>query len=272
MKNVLLTISYDGTAFSGWQIQPAARTVQGALNEALSIVCGGDIRVEGASRTDAGVHALGQRATFKGAYGIPVEKLQTVVNRILPEDVMIKEVREVPLDFHARFDACGKTYLYKIRNCQSKDVFQRNFCYTEQRPLDVEAMRQGAAYLTGTHDFKAFMSMGSTPQETTVRSIFDYGVAEEPLVGEKGNMITLSVRGDGFLYNMVRIMTGTLLEVGTGKIPPERIAEIIRQGERKNAGRTAPPQGLYLAEVYFDKDRLTDPKAEEKQVNEPAGK
>ena len=127
--------------------------------------------------------------------------------------------------------------------------------------MDVEAMRRGVAYLIGTHDFKAFMSMGSTPQETTVRTIFEYEVleeplAEEPLAAEKGNMITVSVRGDGFLYNMVRIMTGTLLDVGMGKISPERVAEIIRLGERKNAGRTAPPQGLYLAEVHFENRRL----------------
>lgn len=273
MKNVLLTISYDGTGFSGWQIQPDKRTVQGVLSEVLSRVCGCAVRLEGTSRTDAGVHALGQCATFRGTFGIPLEKLKMVTNRLLPPDIKIEEVQQVPLDFHARFRACGKKYTYKIRNCAEKDVFQRNFCYTVEKTLDVEAMRRGAACLVGTHDFKAFMAEGSTPQKSTVRTIYSYHITEEEIggteaeTGEKdeaspktGKMLSLTVRGDGFLYNMVRIMTGTLLEVGMGKIPPESVSRIIDSGERKYAGRTVPPWGLYLDRVYFNE---TDLKKEE---------
>lgn len=274
MKNILLTIAYDGTNFSGWQIQPDKRTVQGVLTEVLSQVCGCRVKLEGASRTDAGVHALGQRATFRGAFGIPVEKLRLVANRLLPGDVKITGLEQVPMAFHARFNACGKKYTYKIRNCGEKDVFQRNYCYTVEKELDLQAMRRGAACFVGTHDFGAFMAMGSTPQQTTVRTIYSYHIGCQELASssenaqmtktqekaspDAGKLISLSVRGDGFLYNMVRIMTGTLLEVGLGRLSPEEIPDIIASKDRRRAGRTVPPWGLYLDRVYFNEIDLKE--------------
>lgn len=255
IKNVLMTIEYDGTGFSGWQIQPESRTVQGEVQKALKKICGQDIKAEGTSRTDAGVHALGQRASFKGDFGIPVERIARVMNSLLPGDIKIKEAKEMPLDFHARFDAKGKKYIYRIINCAEKNVFKRNFYYYYDRPLDVNRMRKAASYLVGTHDFASFMAMGSTPQETTVRTLYSYDVEERTDRGGEKEF-ELTVKGDGFLYNMVRIMTGTIIDAGRGAIEPEEVPEIICAGDRSRAGRTAPARGLYLAEVYYDKKYL----------------
>lgn len=255
MKTVLLTIAYDGSNFSGWQIQPEARTVQGVLEEALSKVCGRPVAVEGTSRTDAGVHALGQCVTIRGEFGVPLEKMKMVVNRVLPGDVMIRELQVVRSDFHARFSALGKTYRYRIRNCAEKDVFLRNFFYTVEKPLDIGAMKEGALRLEGTHDFKAFMAMGSTPQESTVRTVYGCQVLPE----EDPFGVSIYVKGNGFLYNMVRIIAGTLISVGHGKIKPEEIDWILAEGKRKHAGPTAPPQGLYLMKVFFESQGLENP-------------
>lgn len=257
IKNVLMTIEYDGTDFSGWQIQPESRTVQGEIQKALKKLCGQDIKLDGTSRTDAGVHALGQRATFKGEFGIPVEKLAYVLNNMLPGDIKIKEAKQMPLDYHARFDAKGKKYIYKILNCAEKDVFKRNFYYFFDRTLDTDKMKEAAGYLVGTHDFASFMAMGSTPQKTTVRTIYSYDVTEE--INKDGSKeIRLEVKGDGFLYNMVRIMTGTIVDAGAGKIKPEEVKDIILAKDRSRAGRTAPPQGLYLGEIYFTEEELEE--------------
>ena len=255
IKNVLMTIEYDGTGFSGWQIQPESRTVQGEIQKALKKICGQDIKIDGTSRTDAGVHALGQRASFKGDFGIPVEKLAFVMNNMLPGDIKIKEAVEVPLNYHARFDAKGKKYIYKIMNCADKNVFKRNFYYYFDKPLDAEKMRKAAEYFVGPHDFAAFMAMGSTPQESTVRTIYSYKVTSEKHLNGAAE-ICLEVKGDGFLYNMVRIMTGTLIEVGRGAVEPEDIEDIIKSKDRSRAGRTAPPQGLYLGEIYYTLEEL----------------
>ncbi len=250
IRNILLTIEYDGTGFSGWQIQPQRRTVQGEIQHSLEKICGTRVEISGTGRTDAGVHALGQRASFKGEFGIPTERMAGVMNNLLPGDIKILEAKEMPDSFHARFDAKGKKYVYKILNSTEKNVFMRNYFYCFERPLDAGKMSEAAAFLKGTHDFAAFMSMGSTPQKTTVRTISDYDVKEA--VSNNGDReLHLEVTGDGFLYNMVRIMTGTLIEAGLGKLRPEDIPEIILSGDRSRAGRTAPPQGLYLAEVYF---------------------
>lgn len=257
IKNVLMTIEYDGTGFSGWQIQPESRTVQGELQKALKKICGQEIKADGTSRTDAGVHALGQRASFKGDFGIPVERIAGVMNNLLPGDIKIKEAKEMPLNFHARFDAKGKKYIYRIMNCAEKNVFKRNFYYYYDKPLDVKRMREAASYLVGTHDFAAFMAMGSTPQKTTVRTIYSYEVTEKAGGGDEREF-ELAVKGDGFLYNMVRIMTGTIIDAGRGAIEPEEVREIIRSGDRSRAGRTAPAQGLYLAEIYYDTEYLEE--------------
>lgn len=254
-RNLLLTIEYDGTGFSGWQRQPGKPTVQGTLEQALSTVCKRDIKVNGTSRTDAGVHAYGQRASFKGELGIPTERLALAVNHRLAGGmrgkaatgpIRIIKAEEMPLDFHARFDSKGKTYIYKIRNSRDVDVFKRNYYYEITRPLDLHAMKLAAEQIAGTHDFACFQAAGGTPRETTVRTVYQLEVRQE------GKDIEIHITGDGFLYNMVRIITGTLVEVGLGKRHPMSITAVIESRDRQNAGHTAPPQGLYLKEVYYE--------------------
>lgn len=254
-KNVLLTIEYDGTCFHGWQRQEGLRTVQGQLEDALSKVCRFDVTIDGTGRTDRGVHALGQRATFSGDFGIPVERLPRAVNNILAGgrssggdkigDLRIVEAQQVPMDFHARFSCRGKTYRYVISTGEV-DIFRRNYSYHIWRPLDILKMRQASAYITGTHDFACFQAAGGTPRLTTVRTVYDLNIKEQ------GTDIIIDVTGDGFLYNMVRIIVGTLVDVGHGKISPEALADIIESGDRTKAGHTAPAEGLYLYKVYFD--------------------
>lgn len=280
-RNILLTIEYDGTNFYGWQRQPDVRTVQGTLEDVLSKVCGRRILVDGAGRTDAGVHALGQSATFHGEFGIPTERIAYAVNNILSGnmkdgDVRIVKAEEVPTGFHARFDAVGKKYVYRIRNADRMPVFMRDYRYRVWRKLDLEAMRQAAGFIVGTHDFECFQSAGGTPRESTVRTVkslnlksavqdLNYtgfmaagtgntefaGAAADKTATAAGIDIDIEIVGDGFLYNMVRIIAGTLIDVGMGKTEPKFVQEIIRSKERGLAGFTAPPQGLYLAEVYY---------------------
>ena len=256
-KNVLLTISYDGTGFYGWQRQPDRPTIQGTLESTLSRLMKAEIHLKGTSRTDAGVHALGQRASFTADVRIPTEKLPLVVNRALAarqqgpfaiSPIRVWQAEEKPLDFHARFDAKGKTYLYKIRNSGCISVFDRNYVYHVDKPLDVEAMREAAALLTGTHDFRSFEASGGNPRESTIRTISRLKIA----AGKEAGDLEIYVTGDGFLYNMVRIITGTLVETGLGLIPPRDMTRILEAKDRNAAGHTAPPGGLYLAEVYYD--------------------
>lgn len=283
-KNVLLTIAYDGTRFAGWQRQPAKRTVQGELERVLSELCCTEIHINGTSRTDAGVHALGQRASFCAEFGIPEERLSLAANNMLAGsrlagtgDIRILKVERVPIGFHARFDARGKKYIYRIRCAETPDVFLRNYRYQITEQLDLDAMREAAKYIEGTHDFKCFQAAGGEEKETTVRTIHGIEIYETALAESKAKVserqtaaagcesgagrstereIAIAVRGDGFLYNMVRIITGTLVEVGLGKRKPSSLADIIASGSRQNAGCTAPPQGLYLAEVYYNEQDL----------------
>lgn len=246
-KNILLTIEYNGKDFAGWQIQPGVRTVQGEVEKAVAKMAGSPVKVEGTSRTDAGVHAHDQKATIRGEFGIPVEKIPVVLNRLLPKDIKIRSAEEKEEGFHARFSCEGKQYVYRIMNTGEKDVFAgSSFCFVEKR-LDEKLMDEAAKAFVGTRDFKAFMAMGSTPQKTTVRTIFDASVTR------KGDLVEFYVSGDGFLYNMVRIMAGTLMDVGSGKLDPGSVKDIIEAGDRSKAGRTAPPEGLYLNRVYFEK-------------------
>ena len=253
-RNVLLTIEYDGSGFHGWQGQPEARNVPGELEKVLTRVCGVPIAIHGTSRTDAGVHALGQRASFKGDFGIPTERLMIAANNLLAGgmnsqrgvgDVRIIAAEEVPDDFHARFSSRGKMYRYIIRNCPDVDIFQRNYCYQVRQPLDVEAMMDAAAYIEGTHDFKCFQAAGGQEKETTVRTIHSLNIRCE------SENVIIEVSGDGFLYNMVRIIVGTLTEVGLGKKRPEDVRNIIESRDRQKAGHTAPAEGLYLVEIYY---------------------
>lgn len=260
-KNILLTIEYDGTGFSGWQRQPGRRTVQGVLEDLLTeIVYGGKrVTIDGTSRTDAGVHALGQRATFQADIKMPVENLMKVMNDRLSgrpesrsenEDIRIVGCEEVPDGFHARRSANGKMYRYSIRNAASMPVFFRDQRYLVTKPLDIERMREAAEYIKGTHDFACFQAAGGEPGKTTVRTVTKLDITAKEAEGG-GTDIDIEIAGDGFLYNMVRIITGTLVEVGEGKTRPEELQEIIDSGNRENAGHTAPPQGLTLVEVYY---------------------
>ena len=255
-RNILLTIEYDGTLFYGWQRQPEVRTVQGELENVLSKVCGTEIQLNGTSRTDAGVHALGQRASFKVKSGIPTDRIRMAVNNMLSggkqsrnkcSDVRITEVREVPEDFHARFCSKGKKYRYLIRNEEEPDIFERNYSYHVKEPLDLERMNRAAEYIKGTHDFACFQSAGGNPRETTVRTVYSLDVFRED-----NGKIAIEISGDGFLYNMVRIIAGTLVETGKGKREPEEMKAVIESADRQKAGHTAPPEGLYLVEVYYD--------------------
>ena len=268
-RNVLLTIAYDGSTFHGWQKQPGERTVQGLLEQTMTRLFDREILLSGTSRTDAGVHAYGQRASFKADLGIPTEKIALVVNNALcaregseggrggfaKSPVRILNAEEVPPDFHARFNSKGKRYVYKI--CAGEDetqqslVFERNYVYHVGTRLDVAAMDEAAKRFEGEHDFKSFEASGGNPRETTVRRMFAAGVRETDESSGALQRIEFSIEGEGFLYNMVRIMTGTLVEVGQGKRRPEDITDIIEAADRQKAGHTAPPNGLYLAEVFY---------------------
>jgi tRNA pseudouridine38-40 synthase len=264
MRNILLTIEYDGTNFCGWQRQPKKRSVQGEIERALGVVCSGPIQINGTSRTDAGVHALGQMANFRGDFGIPTNRILLATNNILAGgmnsigprgDVRILKVEEKNEDFHARFDAKGKKYVYRILNRQEKDIFGRNYCYQINKPLEVEAMKQAAKYLVGAHDFKCFQASGGQEKATTVRTIFGAEIVSEAnRIGEQE--VEIHIKGDGFLYNMVRIITGTLVEIGLGKKDPSSVKSIIEGKDRQKAGHTAPAQGLYLSKVYYDLEEL----------------
>ncbi len=254
-RNILLTIEYDGSEFSGWQRQPSRRTVQGELEQVLSKVCGTPIQINGTSRTDAGVHALGQRASFKLESGIPTDKIKLAANNILAGgknlaaqvgDVRILSVEEMDPDFHARFDSKGKMYRYVICNSPEQNIFRRKYCYQVATPLNVEAMAEAAKHIVGTHDFACFQSAGGQERETTVRTVYSLNVFKS------NEDIVIEIAGDGFLYNMVRIITGTLVEVGLGKRKPEDLIGIIESTDRKNSGHKAPAEGLYLVEVYYE--------------------
>ena len=254
MRNLLLTIAYDGTGFHGWQRLPGERTVCGTVEEALARVLGREVKIDGCSRTDAGVHALGQTATLLlEDHGIPTDRIQKALGDCLATqkregvgEIAIVDVREVPEGFHARYSAKGKEYLYKIRNAESPDIFKRTRYYQITQPLDLEAMRRAASYIVGTHDFACFQTAGGTPRETTVRTVWALEINKD------GDYVTLSIKGDGFLYNMVRIIAGTLVEVGLGKKDADELPAIIASKDRGRAGHTAPPQGLYLKEVFYD--------------------
>lgn len=255
MANVLIKIEYDGTNFSGWQIQPEGRTVQGEIEHVLKFIAMEDVHIHGTSRTDAGVHALGQCASLEWNSNMPVEKLPEVMNRRFGAgglgrqgsegDIRILSAEVMPDEFHARYDCKGKTYRYLID--KTGDIFRRNYAYQfpEVAALDIDRMRSACEHIIGTHDFKCFETAGGTPRETTVRTISELTVIDQP------NEIVVEITGDGFLYNMVRIIVGTLVEVGLGKKEPADVAKAIELRDRSLAGFTAPPQGLYLSEIYF---------------------
>ena len=246
---ILLTISYDGTSYAGWQRQKNAISVQQTIEEAMESLLKQKITLRSASRTDAGVHALGQRASFfVDTLKIPLFKLPSVINGYLPDDIAIINAEIVPESFSPRYDAVKKTYHYKIYNRPAPNPLLSRYSAFVPTSLDTAAMIKAAPLFVGVHDFKAFMA--SSPdtkgkEVNTVREIFDCSCKNE------GNMILITVAGNGFLYNMVRIISGTILYVGLGKIHPDKIPAIIEQKNRQNAGKTMPPQGLTLVGVEY---------------------
>lgn len=244
MKRIKLVVAYDGTAYHGWQVQPGADTVEGELNKALSALLQEDVQVIGASRTDSGVHALCNVAVFDTDTRIPAQKLAYALNQRLPEDIRIQESREVAADFHPRHCESQKTYEYRILNREFPLPTKRLYAYFTYVPLDVGRMQEAAAYLIGEHDFKSFCATAAVV-ETTVRKINSMTVEKE------GEEIVLRVCGNGFLYNMVRIIAGTLIEVGRGSMEPEKIREILEAKDRAAAGPTAPACGLTLVKYEF---------------------
>lgn len=249
MKKVMLTVAYDGTAYSGWQIQPGKKTIEGVLHHCISELTGEAVEVIGASRTDSGVHALGNIAVFDTNSPIPAEKFSYALNQRLPEDIRIREAKEVDQAFHPRHCESRKTYEYRIYNGPFPLPTRRLYTHFTYLPLNTELMRQGAAFLVGEHDFKSFCS-ADTQAKTTVRRIDSIEVREEG-AAQPDREIVIRVTGRGFLYNMVRIIAGTLMEVGRGQMPPERVKEILEACDRQAAGPTAPACGLTLMEYEF---------------------
>ena len=242
---VMLTISYDGTAYVGWQIQHNGLSVQQVLDEALTEFFKQPIHVQGASRTDAGVHSLGNVAAFDVDTRMPAEKIAYGLNQSLPDDITVVDSREVAFDFHPRYGAKQKTYVYRILNTEFCDPTRRLYVYHYRYPLDVDAMCAAAGYLVGTHDFSSFSSIHAQTK-TFVRTI--YGCTVKRVDDE----VMLWITGDGFLYNMVRIIAGTLIEVGSKKRDSSEMKTILDARDRCFAGPTAPPQGLTLVEILYD--------------------
>lgn len=281
MRNIRLTLAYDGTHFHGWQVQPRARTVQAVLEKAIQELTGEKANVLSAGRTDSGVHALGHVANFRTESHIPAENFCPALQTKLPPDIVLLDSREVPLEFHATFAAKRKHYRYVIDNSPVPLPFLRSYAYSLRRELDAEAMHAAAQSLVGTHDFRSFETDWPN-KATSVRTVFELTVtrqslwpvwlpsaecgarnAEQVEVKEgpftssalrvpRSEFITLDITADGFLYNMVRSITGTLINVGRGKWTSEDVARILHTQTRTAAGATAPACGLYLVEVIYD--------------------
>ena len=243
---VKLVVAYDGTAYCGWQIQPNGITVQQVLNETLSQFFHQEIAVVGASRTDSGVHALCNVCAFDVDTRMPADKISYALNQFLPDDISVVASEEVDKDFHPRFQKGKKTYEYKILNSPFPNPVERLYSLFYHRPLDVERMKKAAAYLVGEHDFTSFSSIHAQTN-TFVRRVYCCDVEKD-----ERDMITIHIEGNGFLYNMVRIIAGTLIEVGNGRIEPEAIKDILEAKDRSKAGPTAPPEGLMLMDIQYD--------------------
>ena len=252
MKRVRLTVAYDGTNYHGWQIQNNGITIESELNRCLSALLQEDIHVIGASRTDAGVHALGNIAVFDTRARMPAEKISYALNQRLPEDIRIQRSEEVPPDWHPRHCESRKTYEYHIYCGEFPMPVKRLYSYFTYHALDVEAMQKAAWYLMGEHDFKSFCQTGAQV-ESTVRTIYDLQVEKQ------GEELVIRVCGNGFLYNMVRIIAGTLLEVGQGRRSPESMAKVLQACDRQQAGPTAPACGLILVKYEFPGEHTTVP-------------
>lgn len=241
---VLLTVAYDGSGYYGWQIQKDFVTVQQRVEEALSALLRKKVDVRGASRTDTGVHAMAQGVVFNEEMTIPIEKLPYAVNSFLPDDIVVTSARKVRECFHPQYSVIDKTYEYKILNAEFRNPKLNRYTDFVRGKLDIDKMQEACQYFIGEHDFKAFCASGSTAK-TTVRTIYSLEVEKT------GDIICIRVKGSGFLYNMVRIIAGTLVYVGNGKIEPCEITDIIKSGDRARAGKTLAPNGLTLMEVHY---------------------
>lgn len=257
MRRIKIVVAYDGTNYCGWQLQPNGITIEEVLNKALTALFKEPIAVIGASRTDSGVHAMGNVAVFDTASRMPADKVCMALNQRLPEDIRVQSSEEVPLTFHPRKANCTKTYEYKILNRKIDMPIGRlyhHFCYFN---LDLEKMRQAAACLVGEHDFKSFCTV-RTQAEETVRTIYSLDL------DRKDDLITLRISGSGFLYNMVRIIAGTLLKVGMGIYPPEHMEEILEARDRAAAGPTIPARGLTLVSLEYERELKPELEGENK--------
>jgi len=245
MQRFICTISYDGTLFSGYQVQPNKRTVQSEIEAVLTkLHKGSPIRITASGRTDAGVHARGQVIHFDSPLQIPEDRWVKALHSLLPDDIAVQRVEKAPPGFHARFDASGKEYRYFVNLADSKDPFTRHYQYQYGYPLDIVQMKAAAAYLVGTHDFTSFCS-AKTEVEDRVRTISMITIERD------GDLLTFRFAGNGFLYNMVRILVGTLLETGRGLRQPSDMESILAGKDRSLAGKTAAAHGLYLWEVFY---------------------
>jgi tRNA pseudouridine38-40 synthase len=244
VRNILLTIEYDGTNYHGWQRQKNALSIQQLIEESIENVTGVRTKLIGSGRTDTGVHALGQRANFKTNTNIPTDRIPLALNGHLPLDIRIINAIEVDPEFHARYDVIGKKYRYRIFNRSIPSAVLRNYsCYIPVK-LDLDSMKEAAGYIIGRKDFSSFCSSGSLVR-SRIRKVQSLELETE------GNIIDMSIIADGFLYNMVRIIAGTLVEVGKGNMAPGDVKALLEKRDRKRAGPTLPPQGLFLEEVYY---------------------
>lgn len=244
MRNIKLIIEYDGTNYGGWQKQNNNRTIQDEVEKAIKKITGEEVELFGSSRTDAGVHAKGMVANFKTESRIPEERYREAINTKLPDDIAIIKSEEVAEDFHSRYCSKGKKYSYHIVNRTEKVAIGKDYIYQVKENLNIDSMIKACQYFIGTHDFSAFKTSGSSVK-TSIRTIYSLDI------NTVDDNIVISVSGDGFLYNMVRIIVGTLIEVGKGKIEVKDIPKIISEGKRENAGPCIPPNGLVLEEVYY---------------------
>lgn len=244
MQNIVLTLMYDGSPYHGWQIQNNAVSVCQVVTDAVKRVTGEDVEITGCSRTDAGVHALEYVCNFASNTSIPPDRLRYALNTKLPDTIRVIQSGAADSDFHARFSAKSKTYLYKAYTSEIENPFYRNYAYHFPYKLRLDAMQAAAGHFIGTHDFTAFMTTGSS-QKTTVRTVHDLKAEME------GDMVQFTINANAYLYNMVRIISGTLLYVGCGRIAPEEIPAILESRDRRRGGITAGPQGLYLQKIYY---------------------
>lgn len=244
MRNLLLTISFDGTAYHGWQVQENASTVQQTLQDALEQICSGRDNVVGCSRTDSGVHANMYCCNIRTEHSIACDKLVTALNAVLPRDIAALDCKEVDFDFHARYDCKSKEYIYRIWNSPNKNPFLYNYTLHYKYPLDEKFLDSQAKQFIGTYDFSSFCAAGSSVEDT-VRTVVNASVERN------GDEVVFRVEANGFLYNMVRIMTGTLIDISRGKIPEDSIPQIIEAKNRFAAGYTAPARGLYLNKIHY---------------------